>query len=71
MNGAPMGNVLKNVDFMRLNNPSHRRKGQKQEKIIWFYAAKTEKKIIQWSPLWIIFKGKMKIAHLLRDQSAC
>ena len=44
MNGAPMGNVLKNVDFMRLNNPSHRRKGQKQKKIIWFHAAKTEKK---------------------------
>ena len=27
------------------------------------------KEIIQWSPLWIIFKGKIKIAHLLPEQS--
>ena len=27
------------------------------------------KKIFQWSPLWIIFKGKIKIAHLLPQQS--
>ena len=35
-----------------------------------FYAAKILKKIIQWSPLLIIFKGKIKIAHLLPEQSA-
>ena len=27
-------------------------------------------KIIQWSPLWIIFKIKIKIAHLLPERSA-
>ena len=31
------------------------------------YALKNEKKIIQWSPLWIIFKGKIKNAHLLQE----
>ena len=31
---------------------------------------KIEKKILQWSPLWIIFKGKIKIAHLLPERSA-
>ena len=35
-----------------------------------FYAAKNSKKIMQWSPLFIIFKGKTKIAHLLPEQSA-
>ena len=24
---------------------------------------------MQWSPLWIIFKGKIEIAHLLTEQS--
>ena len=28
------------------------------------------KKIIRWSPLWIIFKGKIKIARLLPERSA-
>ena len=37
-------------------------KGFMQQKIL--------KKIIQWSPLLIIFKGKIKIAHLLPEQSA-
>ena len=27
------------------------------------------KKIIQWYPLWIIFKGKINIPHLLPEQS--
>ena len=27
------------------------------------------RKIIQWSPLWIIFNGKIKIAHILPEQS--
>ena len=28
-------------------------------------------KISQWSLLWIIFKGKLKIAHLLPERSVC
>ena len=27
-------------------------------------------KIIQWSPIWIIFKGEIEIAHLLPERSA-
>ena len=42
----------------------------KTSKIEGFYAAKDWKKIIQWSPLWIIFKGKIEIAHLLPERSA-
>ena len=38
----------------------------KTSNIVLFYAAKINK-IIQWSPLWIIFKGKIKIAHLLME----
>ena len=42
---------------------------RKTSNMVEFYAAKT-KKILQWSPLWIIFKGKIKIAHLLPERSA-
>ena len=38
--------------------------------IVGFHPARKWEKIIQWSPLWIIFKGKMEIAHLLTEQSA-
>ena len=57
---------------MILNNPSHSIRGDKQaktSKIIGFYAVKNEKEIIQWSPIWIIFKGKIKTAHLLPERS--
>ena len=37
----------------------------KTSKIVGFYEAQKLIKILQWSPLWIIFKGKIKIAHLL------
>ena len=33
--------------------------------------SKKMEKILQWSPLWIVFKGEIKIAHLLPEQSAC
>ena len=36
-----------------------------------FYPARKCFKIFQWSPLWNIFKGKIKIAHLLPKGSAC
>ena len=36
---------------------------------LWIQPKNRRKKIIQWSPLWIIFKGKLKIAHLLPQQS--
>ena len=42
----------------------------KNTKILGFYAVKQWEKNIQWSPLWIIFKGKIKIAHLLPERSA-
>ena len=37
---------------------------------IWFHPAKKWEKICQWSPLRIISKGKIKIAHLLPERSA-
>ena len=34
-----------------------------------FHPVRKCKKFIQWSPFWIIFKGKIKIAYLLPEQS--
>ena len=42
----------------------------KSSKIIGFYAAQNWKKNPPMVPLWIIFKGKIKIAHLLPEWSA-
>ena len=39
------------------------------ENLLSLYPALEWKKIMQWSPLWIIFKGKIEIAHLLQEQS--
>ena len=36
-----------------------------------FYPARKCDQIFQWSPLWNFFKGKIKIAHLLPEGSAC
>ena len=40
-------------------------------KILGFHPAGKWEKIIQCSPLWIIFKGKIKIDNLLPEWSAC
>ena len=37
--------------------------------IVGFHPARKWGKIIQWSPLWINFKGKIKIAYLLPERS--
>ena len=42
---------------------------EKLAKLYGFMQHKIEKKL-QWSPLWIIFKGKIKIAQLLPERSA-
>ena len=39
--------------------------------IVGFHPARKWEKIIQWSPLWINFKGKIEIVHLLPERSAC
>ena len=39
-------------------------------KIVGFHPARKWEKIIQWSPLWINFKGKTKIVNLLPERSA-
>ena len=59
---------------MRMNKPTQKRRGyeqiKKKQKFGGSSSEKNGKKIIQWSPLWIIFKGKIEIAHLLTEQSA-
>ena len=72
MNDAQCVCVNKYVYFMRLSNPSQRgisdEKAKKWENYRVLCSKKGKK--FQWSPLWIIFKGKIKIAHLLPEQSA-
>ena len=58
---------------MRLNNPSQCRRGYEQvkkEQNCTVSSSKKMRKLIQWSPLWIILKGKIKVAHLLPEGSA-
>ena len=58
---------------MRLNNQSQRRRGNKQWKtsnIVGFICSKKLEKSSNGPPLWIIFKEKIRIAHLLPERSA-
>ena len=52
----------------RIRNQNSSRLWQKLANTMVVCSEKWEK-IIQWSPLWIIFKGKIKIAHLLPERS--
>jgi len=55
---------------MMLNNPSQMRRSDKKAKNGQNYRISCSEKwknIIQWSPLWTIFKGKIKNAHLLPE----
>ena len=57
---------------MRLNIPSHRRRGNNQlktNKIVGIYAAQIEKNPQMVPPL-DHFQGKIKIVHLLPERSA-
>ena len=62
-----------NTTIYELNNPSQRRRGYNQVKNEQSCRVSTSKKMRKnhsMVPLWIIFKGKIKIAHLLPGQSA-
>ena len=66
--------IVKSFDHLvtLLNTHIMRRRCNKQaitSKIRRFHKAKNVEKIVQWSPLWIIFKEKMKITHLLPERS--
>ena len=59
---------------MRLNNPSQKKRDYEQVekgKIVESLPAKKLEIIIEGSPIWIIFMGRMKIAHLLPEHSVC
>ena len=59
---------------MRLNNPTQRRRGYKKVKDkqnLRVSFNEKKRKTIQWYPLWMILKGKIEIAHLLPEWSAC
>ena len=70
MNGAIICLLIQICLFYELNNPSQRRyTSVKLAKLQGFMQPEYEKKIIQWSPLCVVFNGKIKIAHLLPERS--